>query len=91
MQSAIDQRNRDHLIAYLVSLGLGIRLQVTMLDEPVSDLRVVPSGPDGRLGSGVVLIEQLLVLLLLELSSVVGATASQLALLRRECKTSQLT
>jgi hypothetical protein len=35
-------------------------------NEPVSDLRVVPSAPDGRLGSGVVLIEQLFVLFLLK-------------------------
>jgi hypothetical protein len=58
---------------YLVSLGLGVRLEETVLDKVVSDLRVVPSAKDGRLGSGVVLIEEFLVLFLLELGGVVGA------------------
>lgn len=60
-------------MAYLVSLGLGIRLEVAVLDKVVSDLRVVPSAEDGRLGSGVVFIKEFLVLFLLELGSVVGA------------------
>jgi hypothetical protein len=44
-----------------------------VLDKVVSDLRVVPSAEDSGLGSGVVFVEEFLVLLLLELSSVVGA------------------
>jgi len=59
--------------AYLVSLGLGIRLEVAVHDKVVSDLGVVPSAEDGRLGSGVVFVEEFLVLFLLELGSVVGA------------------
>lgn len=61
-------------MAYLVSLGLGIRLEVAVLDKVVSDLGVIPSAEDGRLGSGVVFVEEFLVLFLLELGSVVGAT-----------------
>jgi hypothetical protein len=44
-----------------------------VLDKVVPDLRVVPSAEDGRLGSGVVFVEEFLVLFLLELGSVVGA------------------
>jgi hypothetical protein len=44
-----------------------------VLDKVVPDLRVVPSAEDGRLGSGVVLVKEFLVLLLLQLGSVVGA------------------
>lgn len=40
----------------LITLGLSIRLEVTVLNEVVPDLRVVPSAPDGRLGPGVVFI-----------------------------------
>lgn len=45
-----------------------------MVHKVVSDLGVVPSREDGRLGSGVVFIEEFLVLFLLELSGIVGAT-----------------
>ena len=43
-----------------------------MVDEVVSDLGVVPSAENGRLGSGVVFIKEFLVLFLLELGGIVG-------------------
>ena len=47
-----------------------------MVDEEGSHLGVVPSAEDGRLGSGVVLVHELGVLLLLKLRSLVGAVRS---------------
>jgi hypothetical protein len=69
---------------YLVSLGLGVRLEETVLDKVVSDLRVVPSAEDGRLGSGVVFIEEFLVLFLLELGGLVGAKSQYFLLLQAD-------
>lgn len=64
-------------IAHLIALGLVVRLEETVLHEPVTHLRVVPAAKGGRLGAGVVLIEKLFVLFLLELGSLSVATASQ--------------
>lgn len=52
-------------MTYLITLGLGVGLEETVVDEVVSDLGVVPSAEDGRLGSGVVFVKELLVLFLL--------------------------
>ena len=65
----------DHLIA----LGLVVRLEVPVVDEPGAHLRVVPAAPDGRLGAGVVLVEEFLVLVLLKFGRVsLAATVSKL-------------
>ena len=58
---------------HLVPFGLVVRLEVSMLTEPVSHLRVVPRSPDGRLDSSVIFVEELLVLFLLKLRSIVTA------------------
>lgn len=55
-----------------------------MTDEPVSEFRIVPSTPDGRFGSRVVLVEELGVLFLLELGSVGRAEYSATAFVGRE-------
>jgi len=60
-------------ITYLITLGLGVGLEESVVDKVVSDLRVIPSAEDGRLGSGVVFIKEFLVLFPLELSGIVGA------------------
>ena len=60
-------------MTYLITLGLGVGLEESVVDKVVSDLRVVPSAEDGGLGSGVVFIEEFLVLFPLELSGIVGA------------------
>lgn len=57
----------------LITLGLIVGLDVTVLNEVVSDLRVVPATPDGRLCSSVVLIQKFLVLFSLEFSSLGAA------------------
>jgi hypothetical protein len=43
-------------MTYLITLGLGVGLEESVVDEVVSDLGVVPSAEHGRLGSGVVFI-----------------------------------
>jgi len=43
-------------MTYLITLGLGVGLEESVVDKVVSDLRVVPSAEDGGLGSGVVFI-----------------------------------
>ena len=43
-------------MTYLITLGLSVRLEESVVDEVVSDLGVVPSAEHGGLGSGVVFI-----------------------------------
>lgn len=52
----------DHLVA----LALVVGLDVVVVDEPLSDVRVPPRGKGGRLGAGVVVDEKLLVLIRLK-------------------------
>lgn len=72
-----DHQNMTHLVA----LGLVVRLEVTVLDEPVAHLKVVPARPDGGLGASVVLVEELLVLVLGELGGIGAAEKSSLAVI----------
>lgn len=57
----------------LITLGLIVGLDVTVLNEVISDLGVVPATPDSRLCSSVVLIQKFLVLFSLEFSSLGAA------------------
>jgi hypothetical protein len=76
-----NQGDRRHM-THLVALGLVVRLEVTVLDEPVAHLRVIPARPDGGLGASVVLVEKLLVLVLGELGGIGAAERSSLAVIR---------
>lgn len=58
----------------IVTLGLIVGLDVTVLNKVISDLRVFPATPDSRLGSSVVFIQKFLVLFSLEFSSLSAAS-----------------
>jgi len=46
----------------LISLGLEVRFDVVVVDEVLSEIRILPSRPSGILSLGVVIGEELLVL-----------------------------
>lgn len=62
---------------HLIALRFDIRLEETVLNEPVAHFRVVPTTESGRLGARVVLIEQLFILVLFKLGGFSGAAGDE--------------